>query len=377
MKGTAREPRRIVVVGGGIAGIATAWGLAREGAREVVLLEREEQLAAHSTAKNASILRTFTEHAGSTRLALETAAFLADPPPGFSGVPLVDPVGLVLIPSRLDTPAHAFWRSNKAPGTVVELATEEVRALAPHYRGATRNAFLVRDEGHIDNAALIEGLLREARATGVRVRTGCEVVGFPTEGSRLAGVELAGGERLDADVVVLASGAWAAPLAERAGSGLRFEPRRRHLLVTAADGSVDPRWPILWAEEESFYARPESGGLMVCVCDQDVVDPDRCAALEAVRERIAERAGECLVGFEDARAAHFWAGMRTFSEDDDFAIGFDPGVPGLFWVAGLGGHGMSTSVGVGRLAARRLLGREEDPGLRGAFDPARFGTPAR
>ena len=40
---------------------------------------------------------------------------------------------------------------------------------------------------------------------------------------------------------------------------------------------------------------------------------------------------------------------------------------GLFWVAGLGGHGMTTSWAVGRLAARVFL--EEQPA--GAFDPGR------
>lgn len=351
---TQANSTEFLIVGGGIGGIATAWALAERGHSKVVLLEREAQLAAHSTAKNASILRTFTGEPTSTKLALETASFLADPPPGFSEVPLIDPVGLILIPEQVDRQAFEAWRSCKDEGAVVHLSEVELGDLAPHYRGATKNAFLVRDEGHIDNAALIDGMLQAARKGGVEVRTGCEVESFLRCEDSLSGVQLRGGQRIECDRVILAPGAWAHPLAKLAGSRQVFEARRRHLLVTAPQERVNARWPILWSETESFYVRPESGGLMICACDQDVVDPDRCEALPEVREVVARRSAACLPEFDDAPVAHFWAGMRTFSPTDEFVIGFDPQVQGLFWVAGLGGHGMSVSVGAGRLAASLL-----------------------
>jgi len=52
-----------------------------------------------------------------------------------------------------------------------------------------------------------------------------------------------------------------------------------------------------------------------------------------------------------------WAGLRTFSMDQGFVIGPDPRLEGFFWVAGLGGHGMTTSAAVGELATDLLLGR--------------------
>jgi len=367
----------IVIVGGGIAGAATAWALAASGAREVTVLEREDQLGAHSTSKNASILRTLTEHAATTRLALETAAFLHAPPAGFSPVPLVDPVGLVLIPADPDAPHVAAWRAAKPAGTVRSVDAAELAALAPHIawrRGAaTRGALLVADEGHIDTSALLDGLVRAARALGVRFRTGAEVSALKRSTTgRVEGVRLAGGEPLAASRVVIAAGGWAGPLARAAGSALEFEPRRRHLLVTAPSDAADRRWPIVWSEPDGFYVRPESGGLMICACDQDVVAPDECGALPEVREQVARTAARCLVGFDDAPAAHFWAGLRTFATDDEFAVGPDPDVDGLFWVAGLGGHGMSTSIGVGRLAAALLRGAPVDPDLARALAPERL-----
>jgi D-arginine dehydrogenase len=63
-----------------------------------------------------------------------------------------------------------------------------------------------------------------------------------------------------------------------------------------------------------------------------------------------------------------WACLRTFAPDDRFLIGPDPRSAGLFWVAALGGHGVTASWAVGRLAARTLLGRAKP----GPFDPRRF-----
>ncbi|HEX2261759.1 MAG TPA: hypothetical protein VHJ56_08985, partial [Candidatus Binatia bacterium] len=60
----------------------------------------------------------------------------------------------------------------------------------------------------------------------------------------------------------------------------------------------------------------------------------------------------------------------TLSADGRFIIGWDPKVAGFFCVAGLGGHGVTTSSSVGELAADLILGgpdQTSDP-----FSPGRF-----
>ena len=58
--------------------------------------------------------------------------------------------------------------------------------------------------------------------------------------------------------------------------------------------------------------------------------------------------------------------------DGRFVLGEDPLLPGFFWVAGLGGHGVTTSFSVGRLAASLILKEKTDPFLVKSFSPARF-----
>ena len=167
------------------------------------------------------------------------------------------------------------------PEDVVEFAD-----LLPAFSGSARRASLLREEGRIDVAALLEGFVRGARAAGVRVRTGARVGALTRRGQRVTGVVLEDGERVEAERVVLAAGGWAGKLGRKAGSRVALRPTRRHLLVTEPDQSIDPRGPVLWSDPDGFYARPESGGWLLCACDQSEVDPDAWCADESVRERI-------------------------------------------------------------------------------------------
>ena len=307
-------------------------------------------------------------------LLLAGARWLADPPPGFCDRPLIDPCGLLLVPDP-----RADWAPSAEHGAR-RVSRRERERLAPHFRPPDGGpAWFLPAQGRLDVAALMEAFARGARAGGASLRTGAEVEALLAGDGAVRGVRLAGGEELRADTTVLAAGGWAGALGRRAGSEVRLTPTRRHLLVTAfprGGPAVDPRWPVVWDDGWGFYARPESGGLLLCACDQTEVDPDDCRADPAVRETVAEKAARLLPDFAAAGAAHFWCGLRTFAADGRFAVGPDPALRGLFWVAGLGGHGMGASAAVGRLAAERLVGGPPRGALGRALDPGRL-VPAR
>ena len=361
---------RILIVGGGVAGVSTAYFLGRRGLRDVVLLEREPLLGTHSSGKNAAVLRTLTSDPVTTVFGCASADFLHAPPPDFSPVPLVERTGLLLTADSAGAEELEQW-CETSDGE--RLGPEAARALAPHHEGEISVAFWFAREGRIDIAALMAGFERGAREAGVEIRTAAGVERLLADGGRVRGVRLHDGEELEADWTVMASGGWAGVLGRAAGSRVALTPRRRHLLNTAPDATIDARWPVVWHHgSEPFYARPESGGLLVCGCDQAEVDPDRCVEDPAVKELVAERVAKNLPSFADAGVASFWCGMRTFTPDDRFAIGPDPDVAGLFWVAGLGGHGMVCAAGVGELAASRLAGEPPSTPAARAFDPSRI-----
>jgi glycine/D-amino acid oxidase-like deaminating enzyme len=383
------DEHRILIIGGGIAGLATAWFLARRGARDVVLLERERELASQATAQNAAILRTPMPDALTEGLARESARFLRQPPPGFSPVPLLDPCGMVIASTRAEgergdwehrLDARALSGTDGEPPDVERLTPARLASLAPHFEAPVRRAWLLPREGRIDNAALTYGFESGARRAGVRFESGQaaqKLLVAPArrdspQRPRVTGVRLADGRVLRADQTVIAAGAWAAELGRAAGSRVALRPTRRHLVVSEVDARIDARWPVVWTDGDPFYARPESGGLMLCGCDEVDVDPDHLETLPEERERALEKTARYLPRFADLRAAHYWAGIRTLTHDDRFVIGRDGDVDGLAWVAGLGGHGMTCSAAIGRLAADLIrVGTSAHPAAAGV-DPARF-----
>ena len=365
--------QNILIIGGGIAGAATAWHLASRGATNVTLLERESSLGAHATSQNAAILRTFTGDPATAALAHETAELLTSPPAGFSDVPLLDPKGLILRLNSEDRVSFRAWRETKPdPELVKALDERELKERFPLYDGSAEDTWLIEDEGEIDVAALLEGYLRGARAGGVQVRTDAEVARFIESGGELVGVQLSSGEEIEANQILISAGGWAGELSKLAKSKLHLEPRRRHLMVSSLNPGIDPRTPILWSHPEGFYARPESGGMLMCACDESIIAPDECHVEAGAMERIASKAAKLLPSITDDECAHLWSGMRTFTEDDGFLIGPDPDISGLYWAAALGGHGVTCSSGVGRLAATHLLGIEALDEVARALDPRRF-----
>ncbi len=370
----------IHIIGGGVAGLATAYQLARRGVPErvpVTLLEKEPGTGRHSSGLNAGILRTAIPEDATRALAEESAAFFRSPPPGFCDRPLINACGLMLFEPGCDAVLAARNRTQL-------LDPQASAALLPHYDTRGRAAWQVSDEGHLDIAALMAAYERSARSGGVTLRTRAAVASLTTEEvrasastasagppaafpghrspgerppprRRITGLVLADGETLETETVVLAAGGWAGYLGASAGSRLCLTPKRRHLLVTEPNARVDPAWPVAWSDGDGFYAKPESGGLLLSACDQTPIHPDHCTTDPAVLEQIAAKAARHLPAFADAGVASFWCALRTFATDNHFRIGPDPDVAGLFWVAALGGHGMTCSPAVGRMAAEWIL----------------------
>ncbi len=368
------QQTKILIIGGGIAGLSTAWHLAHDASdAEVVLVEREKHLASHSSALNAAILRTLGPDPLATEIALRSARFLRSPPAGFSDVPLVDCRGLILAAG--DDLADSLSDCVKHLGgdaKVETLSRTGLRALVPAFQSDVAAAYRFAEEGQIDIAALAAGYARGARRGGVTLRRSCRVEALLREGGRVAGARLVGGEEIRAQITVLAAGGWAGELGRGVGSRIALRPTRRHLMVTAPERAIDRRWPVLWKlGEQQFYCRPESGGMLLCACDVSDVEPEHCTPVAEVKEVIALKTAHHLPALAEAGVAHFWCGTRTFTPDGRFDIGPDPDLAGLFWVAGLGGAGMACAAEVGRIASRLLLGTGVSRELAASLAPGR------
>jgi glycine/D-amino acid oxidase-like deaminating enzyme len=332
----------ILVVGSGIAGLSTAFHLAESGGRGaecILLLDRELLPGFYASGHNAGIARQLTGRRAHSRLAVEGRNRLAE-------------VGLLTVTGGRLLAADAS-ALDPIEAEAHELGVAVERAAGGGTEGYVAAAHLsIPSDGIIDVHGLMGLCARGAREAGVELRYGCEVRGIGAEAGGYR-VETAEGI-LHAGAIINAAGAWAGDLGRRAGGlDIAFKPLRRHLAWS--DQPHDEDQPYAWWVDRPLYLKPESGGLLMCPCDEDEValpapghQPDTDAK---AFEQLADSMHELAPGLTDHGITRGWSGIRTFAPDRRFVIGWDPVNPRLFWVAGLGGHGMTTGLAVGRLAA--------------------------
>lgn len=359
---------RIVVVGGGIAGLAAAYHLAGDGTRSVTLCEREPLLATHSSARNAAIYVGASGGAWGA-LSRRTRERLDDL---LGRERWLRADGFIYAASgeaALREEA-ALARAAGAPHTW--LGRRELQSRVPALTGGFAEAGLLLPEAGVLDIHLITSHVAErAQACGVQILLGAGVAQVRVAAGRAQGVVLTGGDVLAADAVVLTPGAWASALGASCGTELPLQPLRRHLAQLDPADPVDGRGPTVWAlDDGEVYFRPESGGVLASPCDEVPWPPSLPPTDAGALETLAERLGQLAPALGLAAVRRAWACLRTFAPDRLPVIGADPRVEGLYWLAALGGSGMSVGVGAGELLAATVSGRDHP--LAKAVSPARL-----
>jgi D-arginine dehydrogenase len=361
----------VVIIGGGLAGMATAHALTGAGMNDVLVLEREATCGYHASGRNAALGRQLTEDDAVTALTVRGAAFLRHPPAGFSDTPLWTETGSVLLVDRAEELAHLCERATRWELAHQAASAAELVARWPVLEGVPMaGGVCFPGDGVIDVHALLQGFQRGARARGARVEVGCEVLdirgagGRPAPGAGTCTVITTRGEVV-CDGVVLAAGAWVEGLGRKAGARpVHFAPIKRHLFITEAVPGLDREAPFVWHvgeralhESHEFYVRPERTGYLLSGCDEAEVAPCDAVPTTGAREALADKLGPLAPRLAELGIARGWACLRTFAPDRRPVIGWDADAPGLFWVAGLGGHGATGSAAVGQRAAALVLER--------------------
>lgn len=253
------ERADVVVVGGGILGLATAYRLLeRRPDLRLVLLEREPDIALHQTGHNSGVLHAGLYYApGSLKARLcregkaELEAFAAE-----HGIPF-ERVGKLVVavePAELPRLDALYERAsaNGVPGLEL-VGPERIREIEPHVRGL--RAIWSPTTGIIDFRAVARALARAIGDRGATIETGRAVTGL-AERTREVVVATSRGP-LVASAVVVCAGLWADRLAALSGE----RPRERivpfrgdyYTLVGEARRLVrglvypvpDPRFPFL------------------------------------------------------------------------------------------------------------------------------------
>lgn len=226
-------------------------------------------------------------------------------------------------------------------------------------------AFLPAD-AHIRPAEFVTGLARAARANGVEIRTGTEVISLEVEGGRISRVIATRGE-FACDALVLAGGSWSRGLATPLGLRLPIQPAKGYsltyrrpepfgdtpIMLSEAKVGVTP-----WADALRFAGTLELAGLDLGI------NRRRVAAIRSAATRYLPSLGEL-------ERIETWRGLRPCTPDDLPLIGPVRAIPNLILAGGHGMSGIAQAPLTGELVAQLIAG--ETPSMDPQpFSPDRF-----
>lgn len=249
----------VVVVGGGILGLATAMRLAEElPGRRIVALEKEADWARHQTGRNSGVIHSGIYYApGSLKAELCRAG--AESMVSFAqrhGIAHEVCGKLIVATTDAELPGlHELYERGRANRIPVRLLSgEEARMVEPHIRAVA--AIAVESTGIIDYVEVCRTMARLASEAGAELRTGTEVVGLQRSGTEHV-VTLASGGELRGGFVVTCGGLQSDRLARLDGlePGARIVPfrgeyyqlrsDRRHLVKHLVYPVPNPEFPFL------------------------------------------------------------------------------------------------------------------------------------
>jgi len=212
----------------------------------------------------------------------------------------------------------------------------------------------------------VRELARVAETLGARIRTKTEVLGFNVSGKRISKVKTTRGE-FEAEEVVLAAGAWSAPLARMLGLRLPVQPGKGYS-ITAKRPPDYPELPVQLSDDMvavtpmgeflRFSSTLEMSGLDMSINQRRIE-----ASRRAMRVYLS--------GAEELEELELWRGFRPMSPDDFPFIGRSNSLHNLTLATGHGSLGMTQGPITGKLVAQIIAGHEPDMDLT-PFSPERF-----
>lgn len=361
---------RVLIIGGGIIGVASAYFLTEAGF-EVVVLERGPTLGGLTTAASLQAVRAQFHDPVNIAFMKASLAFYAE------------------FARRLDLPGHdiGFHQQGYLFVTADEAAVPalQARVAFQHRHGLTDVEFLSGDELHrrfpyLAPAALaatfrqgdgwlsaheaLLGFRQAARRGGAAFRLRAEVTGFIRRGDRIEGVRL-GDETLGGDAVVIAAGPFSGVLAARAGVHLPLTTVRRHRLVIGEHPLI-PTWaPMTIDQDTGAHWRPEGPGAALAWAEPEPPSPP---SFEVTPDpqfpfRVLEGVSRLCPFWEEVaatlprRQVFLHAGQYTLTPDHNPLIGPVPGVEGLWINSGYSGHGVMAAPAGAQWLADLMAGR--------------------
>jgi 4-methylaminobutanoate oxidase (formaldehyde-forming) len=364
---------RVVVVGGGIAGVSTAYHLAGLGVKDVVLLE-QGKLSCGTTWHAAGLVGQTRATRNATRMSrygidlyssLERETGLA------TGWRQCGSINIAKTPERMTLIRRQMARARSFGIEFDYLTPAEAKAKVPILRtDDLAGAVWIPGDGKANPTDLTQSLARGARMRGATIVEGVKVTGVTTAAGRVAGVAWRSaddGGAVVCETVVNCAGQWARAFGRLAGVTVPLYAAEHFYVVTGKIPGVGPDMPVIRDPDGYIYYKEEVGGLVMGGFEPKAkpwnVDPipdgfefrllpEDWDQFEILMTNAIHRT-PCL---ETAEVKLLLNGPESFTPDGNFVLGEAPELAGYFVCAGFNSAGIANAGGAGKLVAEWIVG---------------------
>ncbi|NHK27817.1 glycine oxidase ThiO [Parvularcula flava] len=359
----------IVIIGGGLIGLAIAHRLAGEGA-DVCLIEAGQPGAGTTSAAAGMLCPGFElahvdedRQESFHRFAMASLASwreLAQALVETSGIDIdlrmTGALGLAASAREaagLKSLAERLSGFGRRP---VMLSRGELDQLQPGLHARFGTALYLADEGQVDPRLAASALAKTCKAMGVKLIEDVAVTSLEREADRICAVKTSNGERIEAGQVIAAAGLASRDFWLEKGPVPFFSIKGQALSLDAATASLS-----CVIRTSGTYLCPKAGGRLVVGATEErhietlTTDEDRIDSL-------SEGAASVAPGLKGCTVTDAWAGLRPTTPDRLPVIGRSSGVENLIYASGHHRNGILLAPATARLVAA-IVGGAGNPGL--------------
>ena len=383
------QQTEILIVGGGIWGLSTAYHLAKCGQKDILVIERNDAIAEETTPQAAGLvgqIRSSVTMLQAIRYALELFSQFPKETGHDPGLRQTGSLMIALTPERMDAYARQIERSHVNGIEADFVSHAEMARLAPALDPTkVEGGYFVPNDGYVDPHQCALAYAAAAKDLGVQIQLNTPVTGFRQRNGEVLGVETDNGF-IASNRVVITAGPWGAGLAKEVDATAAVQPIRHQRARTVPTPGIPDHHPAVRVTDVSCYLRPDRGGYLYgffeptpVSIDLETMSPDfRTGDIEPPVEVMAEAQRRLAPTFpilKDLEIAEYRRGITTFAPDGAYLIGPVPGIDRLYLATGCAALGIAGSPAVGRWLASWII--DGDPGEDlTMFSHQRFGTQA-
>lgn len=360
---------RAVVIGGGVAGCSVLYHLAKQGWKDIVLLERK-QLTCGTTWHAAGLIAQLRATQNMTRLAKysqELYGTLEEETGVATGFKRCGSITVALTEERREEIYRLASMARAFDVQIEEISPTDVKQRYPHLNveDVTGAVYLEKD-GQGDPANIALALAKGAKLNGATVIEGVNVTAIQKSNGRVTGVswQRDGSEEsgtIEADYVVNCGGMWAHEVGRMAGVNVPLQACEHFYIVSESiDGLT--QLPVLRVPDECAYYKEDAGKMLLGAFEPvskpwavDGIPKDFCFDQLAEDfdhfEPILEMAVNRMPLIGEAGIHTFFNGPESFTPDDAYHLGEAPELENFFVCAGFNSVGIQSSGGAGMALA--------------------------